>query len=141
MALKLNWPEVTPKKALIVQQQKLKKNLEVRIHESIKHDLVMKAAMKRVKQLALVEGPPQESSSLLLPQDTFFFFFSFRAAPAACGSSQARGQIKAAATGLYHSHSNSGSELHLQPTPQLTATPDASPTERGQGSNTHPHGD
>uniref|UniRef100_A0A4X1SWR6 Uncharacterized protein n=1 Tax=Sus scrofa TaxID=9823 RepID=A0A4X1SWR6_PIG len=57
VALKLNWPEVTPKKALIVQQQKLKKNLEVRIHESIKHDLVMKAAMKRVKQLAPHSNP------------------------------------------------------------------------------------
>ena len=35
-------------------------------------------------------------------------FFFFRAAPAAYGSSQARGQIRAAATGLCHSHSNVG---------------------------------
>ena len=28
----------------------------------------------------------------------------------------------------------------LQPTPQLTATPDPQPTERGQGSNPQPHG-
>ena len=33
----------------------------------------------------------------------FFFFFFFRATPAAYGGSQARGQIGAAATGLYHS--------------------------------------
>ena len=43
----------------------------------------------------------------------FFSFFLFRAAPAAYGSSQARGGIRAAAASLYHSHSNSGSKLHL----------------------------
>ena len=46
------------------------------------------------------------------------------AAPAAYGGSQARGLIGAVATGLRQSHSNAGSELRLQPTPQLTATPD-----------------
>ena len=46
------------------------------------------------------------------------------AAPAAYGGSQARGRIGAVATGLRQSHSNSGSEPRLQPTPQLTATPD-----------------
>ena len=34
--------------------------------------------------------------------------------------SQARGQIRAIAAGLHHSHSNAGSEPHLLPTPQLT---------------------
>ena len=38
------------------------------------------------------------------------FFAFFKAAPAASGSFQARGQIRAAATGLYHSHSNTGSK-------------------------------
>ena len=47
----------------------------------------------------------------------FFFFLLFRAAPEAYGVSQARGLIGAVATGLHHSHSNVGSELHLQPTP------------------------
>jgi len=42
----------------------------------------------------------------------------------ACGGSQARGGIGAIAAGLHHSHSNVGFELHLQPTPQLMATPD-----------------
>ena len=46
------------------------------------------------------------------------------AAPAAYGGSQARGLIGAVATGLRQSHSNAGSEPSLQPTPQLTATPD-----------------
>ena len=36
----------------------------------------------------------------------FLFSYLFRAAPVAYGSSQARGPIGAAATGLYHSHSN-----------------------------------
>ena len=46
------------------------------------------------------------------------------AAPAAYGGSQARGRIGAVATSLRQSHSNVGSEPRLQPTPQLTATPD-----------------
>ena len=67
-------------------------------------------------------------------------FFLFQAAPAAYGSSQARGQIGNAATSLHHSHSNAGAEPHLPPTPQLVATPDPQPTERGQGLNPHSHG-
>ena len=46
------------------------------------------------------------------------------AAPAACGDSQAKGPIGAVATGLRQSHSNAGSQPRLQPTLQLTATPD-----------------
>ena len=53
--------------------------------------------------------------------------------------SQARGQIRAAAAGLHHSPSNPGSGPPLQPTPQLTVMPDPPLTERGQGSNPHPH--
>ena len=44
------------------------------------------------------------------------------AAPAAYGGSQARGRIVAVAADLHDS--NAGSEPRLQPTPQLTATPD-----------------
>ena len=36
----------------------------------------------------------------------------------------ARGLIGAVATGLHHSHSNTGSESRLPPTPQLMAMPD-----------------
>ena len=54
----------------------------------------------------------------------FCFICLFRAAPAAYEGSQARGLIRAVAVSLHHSHSDSGSELCLRPTPQLTATPD-----------------
>ena len=52
------------------------------------------------------------------------FVCLFRVAPAAYGSSQARGQVGAAASGLCHDLSNAGSELYLWPTPQFMATPD-----------------
>ena len=42
----------------------------------------------------------------------------------AYGGSQARGPIGTVDAGLRQSHSNAGSESRLQPTPQLTATPD-----------------
>ena len=54
----------------------------------------------------------------------FCLFAISWAAPAAYGSSQARGPIGAVAAGLHQSHSNVGSEPSLQPTPQLTATLD-----------------
>ena len=54
----------------------------------------------------------------------FFFWLFFRAASAAYGSSQAKGQIRVAADSLYHSHSNARSEQRLWLTPQLTATLD-----------------
>ena len=41
-----------------------------------------------------------------------YFFFVFMATPAAYGSSQARGQVEAAAADLYHRHSNTKSKLH-----------------------------
>ena len=56
----------------------------------------------------------------------FFLIFNFclfRATPSAYGSSQARGWMGAIAAGLHRSHSNTGAEPHLQPTPQLTAMP------------------
>ena len=59
----------------------------------------------------------------------FFWFVFFRARPAACGSSQARGRIRAAAASLCHSHSNPGFELHLRLTPKLIATTGSYPTE------------
>ena len=49
----------------------------------------------------------------------YFVFCPFTATPAAYGGSQARGLIGAVAAGLHHSHSNTRSELHLRPTPQL----------------------
>ena len=55
---------------------------------------------------------------------TFLLLLFFRATPVAYGDSQARGPIAATAAGLHHSHGNTRSEPHLQPTPQLTAMPD-----------------
>ena len=46
------------------------------------------------------------------------------AAPVAFGSSQARGQIWAAAPGLHHSHSNAGYEPPLRLAQQLAAALD-----------------
>ena len=57
----------------------------------------------------------------------FFLFVCFAlsgATPTEYGGSEARGLTGAIAASLRQSHSNEGSELHLQPTPQLTATPD-----------------
>ena len=56
---------------------------------------------------------------------SIYLFSLFRAAPIACGCSQAKGQIGAVVADLYHSHSNVGSKPHLWPPPQLTATPDS----------------
>ena len=53
-----------------------------------------------------------------------FCFFLFRAAPAAYGSSQAKGQIPAIAAALCHCHSHTRSGLRLRAIPQLTATQD-----------------
>ena len=54
-----------------------------------------------------------------------YLFSLFRAAPVAHGGSQARGRIRAAAANdPRQSHSNTGSELCLEPTPQLMATLD-----------------
>ena len=74
-------------------------------------------------------------------EDTLILFFLlFMTTPAAYGSSWAKGQIRATAPRLHHSHSNAGSELHLQPTRQRMAVLDPQPTEQAQGSNPNPHG-
>ena len=57
-------------------------------------------------------------------EHNFFVCSFFRATPAAYGASQTRGLIRARAAGLHQSHSNAGSELCLQTTPQLKAMPD-----------------
>ena len=54
----------------------------------------------------------------------FFFLLFLRAVPAAYGSSHVRGRIRAAATGLRHSHSNSGSQWLLRPTLKLEVLSD-----------------
>ena len=75
-------------------------------------------------------GPFGMSANLFIISFNLIFFLSFclfafsRATPVAYGGSQARGLIGAVATGLYHSHSNVGSEPRLRPTPQLMAMSD-----------------
>ena len=54
----------------------------------------------------------------------FFVFCLFRSAPMGYEGSQAQGRIGATTASLCHSHSHTGSESCLWPTPQLTATPD-----------------
>ena len=69
-----------------------------------------------------------------------FFSFFFRATPVAYGGSQARSRNGAIAVGLCHSHSNAGSEPHLQPTRHLLATLNPKPSKQGQRSTPQPHG-
>ena len=66
-------------------------------------------------------GSPTQSHVFIIIICLFAFS---RAAPAAYGGSHARGLIGAVATGLHQSHSNAGFEQRLQPTPQLSETPD-----------------
>ena len=94
--------------------------------------------VRRLRVSGLAVLPPAETWCLSSPGKFHFLFYLFIliyflffcpsafswATPTAYGGSQARGLIGTVATGLNHSHRNSGSELHLQPTPQLTATPD-----------------
>ena len=52
-----------------------------------------------------------------------FFFLPFRASPTAYGDSQAGDLIGVIAAGLHHSHSNTRSGPHLQPTPHGILNP------------------
>ena len=90
--------------------------------------------------LSIISSPRSNLISNMICIVLFFFFFwLFRAAYAAYGSPQARGQNGATASSLCHSHSNagSGSKTHLWPTPQLTAMPDPWPAEGDQRLKLH----
>lgn len=61
---------IAPKKARIVQQQQLKKNLEVGIRKKTEHDVVMKASTSLPKKLALLKASTKKkeaSSSTKMP--------------------------------------------------------------------------
>ena len=62
--------------------------------------------------------------SLVEPSDYFFSFFSLGPHSWLMEVSRLGGQIGAVSAGLHHRHSNTGSELCLQPKPQLMAMPD-----------------
>ena len=90
-------------------------------HSSRQHWILNPLSKARDRTHVLVE------TSWILFLFYFFRLFAISwAAPVAYGDgdSQARGRIRAVATGLHQSHSNLGSEPHLQPTPQLMATQD-----------------
>ena len=53
----------------------------------------------------------------------FCLFWSFRATPVSYGGSQATDPVGTVVTSLCQSHSNTGSKLRLQPTPQLMSEP------------------
>ncbi|KAL4663249.1 hypothetical protein H8957_013851 [Semnopithecus entellus] len=54
---------IAPKKARVVQQQKLKKNLEVGIRKKIEHDVVMKASSSLPKKLTLLKTPAKKNGA------------------------------------------------------------------------------
>ena len=68
------------------------------------------------------------------------FIFLFRAVPKTYGNFQVTGRIGTEAASLHYSHFHVGFEPPLQLRPQLRATLDPRPTERGLGSNLHLHG-
>ena len=90
-----------------------------------KAELVKRKKLKDYSEIEFDDTKHNMESFWIVLLVFVFVFFSFsRAAPVAYGSSQARGPIGPVATGLRQSHSNAGSKPRLQPTPQLTATPD-----------------
>ena len=74
-------------------------------------------------QLLLSTPFDTELSSKILFKKLINQLFIYLSVPSAYGGSQARGPTGVTAAYLHHSHSNAGSELCLQPTPQLTAMP------------------
>uniref|UniRef100_A0A2K6MVC1 Leydig cell tumor 10 kDa protein homolog n=1 Tax=Rhinopithecus bieti TaxID=61621 RepID=A0A2K6MVC1_RHIBE len=54
---------MAPKKARVVQQQKLKRNLEVGIRKKIEHDVVMRASSSLRKKLALPKTPAKQNAA------------------------------------------------------------------------------
>ncbi|XP_006100375.1 leydig cell tumor 10 kDa protein homolog [Myotis lucifugus] len=54
---------IAPKKARVVQQRKLKKDLEVGIRKKIEHDVVMKASTSLPKKLALLKAPAKKKQA------------------------------------------------------------------------------
>ncbi|XP_065432286.1 leydig cell tumor 10 kDa protein homolog isoform X2 [Chrysemys picta bellii] len=48
---------IAPKKARVIQQQKLKKTLEVGIRKKIEHEVMMKASTSMAKKLTVLKAP------------------------------------------------------------------------------------
>ena len=77
-------------------------------------------------------APPPRVLGLIALGWVWNLLFFFRATPEVYGGSWTMGRIGAAADGLRHSYSKGGSKPHLQPTPQLTATPILNPLSRAR---------
>ena len=73
--------------------------------------------MQNIENALEIKKPATKANSVYI---CMYIFMLFRTTLKAYGGSQGRGQIRAIAAGL-HSHSNAGSDLHLQPIPQLMA--------------------
>ncbi|XP_051897781.1 leydig cell tumor 10 kDa protein homolog [Pristis pectinata] len=54
---------IAPKKKQVIQQQKLKKNLEVAIRNKIEHDVTMKASSNMPKKLNIVKAPQKKQTA------------------------------------------------------------------------------
>ncbi|KAM6148573.1 leydig cell tumor 10 kDa protein homolog [Erethizon dorsatum] len=59
---------IAPKKARIVQQRKIKKDLEIGIRKKIEHDVVMKASSNLPKKLALLKAPLKKKGATASPK-------------------------------------------------------------------------
>ena len=97
---------------------------------SPKRDTVQPCLLTHAAVHGVASGKKAGLHSPCVERCTFFVVCLFlraipKYAPAAYGSSQARGQIGAVATSLHHSHSAARHQPNLQPTPHLTASPDS----------------
>ncbi|NP_001035133.1 UPF0390 protein zgc136864 [Danio rerio] len=59
---------IAPKKAQVVQQQKLKKGLEVAIRNKIEHEVTQKASTSLHKKLSVLKTPAQKSGTAGAPK-------------------------------------------------------------------------
>ena len=109
------------------KKRKSRKKLPLLFHPFSLFQLVPHKPQSDHGSLAEVTSDPSMTTINGLIYLFIYLFLLFRAVPAAYGSSQASGQIGAAAAGLHHSHSS-------------MAMLDPELTDRGQGSNLRTHG-
>ena len=90
-------------------------------HTSVRKTLVVIRTIKKIIDLISIQIMIEFNGKGQGHHWPLFIYLLFRATPAAYGGSLARRPIGATTAGLNHSHSNTRSEPHLQPTPELTA--------------------
>ena len=114
--------------------------MDGRIQETWRNWAFTLASTRAVSQLSTYKVPFHGLKDLT-PEVFIYsviYLFIFRATPTAYGSSQPRGPIGAVAAWPISQTQQHATEPRVQPTPQLTATMDPWPIERGQGSNLRP---